>query len=653
MTAADTLVDLLIANRRVDRHIGYLETDAIERRVSYGELHERALGILWQLRRTGATRGDYLILYLSNNEAFVDGFWAALAGALIPVPVAVGISDAHRFKLLHIARQLGAPRLYTDRKRLDRLGAFAAEHGEGAAFERLRARAFLIDELDDVSRAADPVTVRPVDVALIQYSSGSTSDPKGVVLTHGNILANARGASETLGFTEEDVPVSWMPLTHDMGLIGFVIMMFANRMQLNLMPTDLFIRRPLLWTTFLSRKRATLTSSPNFGYRHYLKALGDRSPDSIDLSAVRMIFNGAEPISVELCDEFTSRLAPAGLARRAMSPVYGLAEASLAMTLSEPGRPYRSIRVDRRHLSAGDRVREVPAGAPDGLSLMLLGRTIPYAELRIADNEDQPAAVGEVGHVQIRGENVTSGYLDAPSANATRTADGWLRTGDLGFTHDGELVVSGRDKEIIFVNGQSYFPHDIEAAAQRAPGMDLGRIAAVGWRPPGTDGEQLALFVVHRGPLADFLPVATDVSHIVNEEMGLEVAHVVPVGRMPKTTSGKIQRLALQDALREGRFQAELAELDRLRHAQPRAATPSSSEVERRLLAILDDVLPDKRIEPDDSLFDAGVSSLALVQIHERIDGEFPGRVELADLFDHPTVRALAGLLAESRRLGS
>jgi acyl-CoA synthetase (AMP-forming)/AMP-acid ligase II/acyl carrier protein len=653
MTEAETMVELLIASRKADQYIGYLETETVERRVSYAELHERALGILRRLQRLGLSRGDHLIIFLNNNEAFVDGFWAAIAGGIVPVPLAVGISDEHRFKLLRVARQLGQPWLYTDLKAIGRLAEFAEEQGEQAAFEILRARAFLIDELEDVGRAADPVSARPGDTAFIQYSSGSTSDPKGVVLTHRNVLANVRGVTEAAGFNERDVSVSWMPLTHDMGLIGFLLMMFANRIQLNLMPTELFVRRPLLWTTFLSRKKATLTASPNFGYRHYLKVLGDRQVDGVDLSSVRVIFNGAEPISVELCDEFMNRLAPAGLSRNAMYPVYGLAEATVAMTFPALGGPYRSVCVERHHLGIGERINVRPAGDADSLALMQVGRAIPYAELRLVDDADQPVAEDCVGHIQIRGDNVTAGYYRAPEANtALFTADGWLRTGDLGFSHGGELVIAGRAKEIIFVNGQNYFPHDIEAIAQRASGLELGKVAAAGCRPPGADTEQLVLFVLHRGALADFLPVAREVARLVNEHAGLEVANVVPIRRMPKTTSGKIQRVALERSWLAGEFDTETAELERLRVAAQAPGERSSGEIENRIRAIIDELLPGKRVEPDDNLFEVGASSLTLVQIHERIDREFPDRLDLSELFDHPTVRDLAGHLA-SKLAGS
>ena len=215
--------------------------------------------------------------------------------------------------------------------------------------------------MSDISRAGQVHPVKPDDMAFIQFSSGSTSEPKGVVLSHRNLIMNALGAGMASRWTEDDTMVSWMPLTHDMGLIGMHIMMFAHRMNVNIMPTELFIRRPLLWMTFCARKRATITSSPNFGYRHYLKVLGDRTVADLDLSAVRLVYNGAEPISVELADEFMERLAPTKMPRWAMCPVYGLAEATLVVSFPQPpGQMYSSIAVDRHTLNVG----KMPASLP-------------------------------------------------------------------------------------------------------------------------------------------------------------------------------------------------------------------------------------------------------------------------------------------------
>ncbi|HXI75772.1 MAG TPA: non-ribosomal peptide synthetase [Steroidobacteraceae bacterium] len=638
-----TFVDVLESNRGVDRAVTYVDGENSERRVPYGDIHRRALGILYHLQALGAQRGDKMIIFLSNNEQFLDGFWAALCGGIVPVPLAVGISDEHRHKLLRVARKLGRPLLYTDSKSLERLGALAAELGESALFAELKARAFLVESITDISRPGKLYRPAPEDLAFIQFSSGSTSEPKGVMLTHGNLIANAQGATAVGKYNDQDVTLSWMPLTHDMGLIGFYLIQFANRVHINLMPTELFVRRPLLWLQVAARKRVTLTCSPNFGYRHFLKVLGDRRLEGVDLSSIRQIYNGAEPISVELCNEFMSALAYTGLKHQAMYPVYGLAEASLAVAFPEPGLDYRWIRVNRHKLGVGAQVEVNPADSRDALELVCVGRVVPNTELRIADDERGALPDGRVGHILIRGPNVTRGYFGDPEATAQAIgADGWVDTGDLGFMHEGSLYIAGRSKEIIFVNGQNYYPYDLENIAQRAPGLDLNKLVAAGVAREGSKGEELVVFVLHRGSMQEFLPTAAAVSRLINEHTGLEVAQVIPTKRIPKTTSGKVQRHLLETAYVDGEFDAELAELKTLREAHGGAAHVSGNELETRLQSICEAALPGKRIDVNDNLFEIGASSLKLIEIHENVDREFPGLIDLTELFDHPTIAELA-----------
>jgi acyl-CoA synthetase (AMP-forming)/AMP-acid ligase II/acyl carrier protein len=643
MSKVTTLTELIESNRNFPRSITYLEGENDARDVSFGELHERALGILYHLQRIGARRGDKLILLLGNNEQFIDAFWGAVLGGIIPVPVALGISDEHRHKLLRIARKLGKPYIYAERRSLDRIAPFAEQAGETEVFKGLRSRAFLVDELDDISRAGKPHQAKPDEVAFIQFSSGSTSEPKGVVLTHGNIIANSHGASEAAGFNEDDVSLSWMPLTHDMGLIGFHLIMFANRVHTHLMPTELFVRRPLLWLTLASRIGATVLCSPNFGYKHYLKVLGERAVEGLDLSCVRLIFNGAEPISVELCDEFLTRLAPAKLARNSMYPVYGLAEASLAVTFPAVGAPLRTITLNRHRMNVGSPVEVVDKAAKDAVELVSEGKAIPYCRVRIAGDDDKPLPEDWIGHVHMTGQNVTRGYYEDTQANAAAfSADGWLRTGDLGLIHNGELYISGREKEIIFVNGQNYYPHDLEAIAQSVQGLELGKVVAAGVRPRGSPTEQLVVFVLHRGGMEEFLPIATQVARLINERAGLEVAEVVPVKRIPKTTSGKIQRHLLEESYTDGEFDAELKELAALRAAHRGPESASRTQIEDMLKTICDAALEGKRVDINDNLFEIGASSLKLIEIHEQIDREYPGQVDLTELFDFPTIAELA-----------
>ncbi len=645
---ATTLSELLQANRDAKRSITYHEGEQEQRVVRYGELHERALGILHYLQQLGARSGDRLLLFLANNEAFIDAFWAGILGGIVPVPVAPGISDEHRHKLLRIAGQLGAPFLYTERRLLDRIRLFAEEHQQQAGYERLAQRALLTDDLVDLARIGRPHAVRPGDAAFIQYSSGSTSTPKGIVLTHANLLANLRSTTAAVRYTDQDVGLSWMPLTHDMGLIGMHIFLVANRIDMHQMATELFVRRPVLWLQIASRVGATLLSSPNFGYRHYLKVLGDRALNGLDLSRVRIIFNGAEPISLALCDEFMARCAPARLARTAMFPVYGLAEACVAVSFPQLGSSYHASHFDRHQLNPGQPVALAPPGDRRALTLVAVGNAIPEVELRLAGNDDQPLPPEHVGHIQLRGANLTAGYLDAPEANAALyTTDGWLRTGDLGAMHDGELYITGRHKEVLFVNGQNYYPHDLEAVALEVPGVDLGKIVVSGVRAADAESDALVVFLLHRGEVAEFLPLAQRVARRIGEHAGLEVSAVVPVRRIPKTTSGKVQRHLLEQEYLDGVYDAELAQLRALA-AQSGAALDGSSDVAAQLQAICDAALANRRVGPNDSLFDVGVSSLTLLAIHEQVQQRWPDTVDVNDIFDHPSIAELARLI-ESR----
>jgi acyl-CoA synthetase (AMP-forming)/AMP-acid ligase II len=649
---ANTLSELLHGNRGADRSITYHESETGQRVVRYGELYERALGILHHLQRLGARPGDRLLLFLASNEAFIDAFWAGILGGIVPVPVAPGISDEHRHKLLRIAAQLGTPFLYTERRLLERIRNFADEHQQQQAYASLAQRAFVTDDLVDVARAGRVHPARPGDTAFVQYSSGSTSSPKGVVLTHANLIANMRGTTTAVRYTDQDVSLSWMPLTHDMGLIGFHIFLLGNRINMHQMATELFVRRPVLWLQTAARVRATLLCSPNFGYRHYLKVLGDRPLDALDLSSVRVIFNGAEPISLALCDEFMDRCASARLARTAMFPVYGLAEASVAVSFPALGSAYHASHFDRHQLNPGQRVALVPAGDRNALTLVAVGRTIPYCELRIAGDDDAVLADEHVGHIQIRGANVTAGYLDAPEANAAvHTADGWLRTGDLGVIHSGELYITGRHKEILFVNGQNYYPHDLEAVALEVPGIELGKIVVSGVRANNAESDELVVFVLNRGELADFLPLAQQVARRIGEHAGLEVGAVVPVRRIPKTTSGKVQRHLLEEEYLAGAYAADLAALRALA-AGAGVALDGVSSIEVELQAICDRALEGRRIGPNDSLFDVGVSSLKLVGMQEAIEQRWPGLIDVTDIFDHPSIAELARLIESRQHAG-
>ena len=292
----------------------------------------------------------------------------------------------------------------------DRLRTYAAENGFAERLAQLERHTVFLDEISDVSEPGVAHPAAPDDIAFIQFSSGSTSEPKGVILTHRNLTSNIDAIVSGIAARPDDASLSWMPLTHDMGLIGFHLTPLFEGVDHWLMPTALFVRRPGLWIAKTSEHKVSVTCSPNFGYMHYLKSHDPAKVAALDLSAVRIIFNGAEPISPDLCREFIAALAPVRLAANVMFPVYGLAEASLAVTFPSVGVPLAVETLARGTLGPGDIIRTMATGADDAVELVRVGRPVQGCELRIADELGNTVPPETVGRILIRGDNVSPGY---------------------------------------------------------------------------------------------------------------------------------------------------------------------------------------------------------------------------------------------------
>ncbi|MYB88462.1 MAG: AMP-binding protein [Proteobacteria bacterium] len=635
-----TLNEALSFNRSEARFVTFINGQEDEKCISFEALYQRALGLLRVLQQHGISKGDHLILFLNDNQQFVDVFWACQFGGIIPVPLAVGISDQHRQKVFNVARQLGGARfLYTDRKNLSRLRSSTSTSSDWPQ----PGQVLLSDDITDITTPGEMARVEPGDVAFIQFSSGSTGSPKGVVLRHRNLVSNIEGIRECAAMSPEDISLCWMPLTHDMGLIGFHLSPVVNNYSHCIMRTDLFVRRPLYWITAASQKKATMLGSPNFGFKHFLKAFNRRGLEGIDLSRIRLIFNGAEPISVSLCRQFTDAMAGFGLPAKSMFPVYGLAEASLAVSFPEIGAALDVVHAHRNSLSVGADAVLSPQRGPDTVSLVGVGEPITHCSVRISDPQGNAQPEGRVGHIRICGKNVTEQILGDDGS----IFDGdWLDTGDLGFVLHKVLYVTGRYKEVLFVHGQNYYPHDIEEVLCETGELELGKVVVAGVSSRQDEMEEVLVFILHKGTLQDFLPLRSRVIAMVSESLAIEVRHVIPVGRIPKTTSGKIQRSALAGEYLDGTYddilQRLAGELDR---ADTDEEEGPQSEIVNAILAVCQDALPDRRFSIHDNLLEIGADSLALVEIHSGLDDLYPDALAITDLVEHPSISDLAKFL--------
>ncbi|MDH3613100.1 MAG: non-ribosomal peptide synthetase [Gammaproteobacteria bacterium] len=641
MQLYDTLTDLLAAARNRDRQIRFIDGENDESTMTFSELWNRASALLGSLQSRGMQQGDELVIFSKSNERFVVAYWAAILGGIVPVPVAVGISDEHRQKLFRILSQLRRATLFTESDLLERLLEFSKQQQLGDITATLGTRTALMRDVEPGDNG-ELFAASPDDMAFIQYSSGSTSDPKGVCLTHRNLCTNIRAIVEGVQWTDADQSLSWMPLTHDMGLIGYHLSVLAAGMNHAVMDTNAFVRRPLLWMIKAAELRATQLCSPNFGYKHFLKLFERKGLPDLDLSRVKLILNGAEPISYSLCEEFLAALAPYGLQRNTMFPVYGLAEATVGVTMPQVGDEYSRIIVHRHSLRVGDAFEPAELGDLDAVSFVKVGSAIRDVDIRIVDDADELLLDGKVGNIQLRGGSITERvYDDVGATEELFSADGWLRTGDCGVFVDEQLVITGRSKDIIIVNGQNYYPHDIEEIAAEVEGLDLGKVVVGGTRTRDSQTEELLVFAFFKRDMDTFRLLSDKVRIRIGEQTGLEVDHVIPVRKIPKTTSGKVQRAALLNSYLDGEFDAVIEKMAPKAVGEPTDDDPLVAELE----LICREFSKERTIGPEDDLFEIGVSSLTLTEIALAIDERYPGKLDISDIFDYPTLREIAAFL--------
>lgn len=505
------------------------------------------------LAEEGVQRGDKVLLVLPTGPGFHAAFWGCQVLGAIPVPAVPPYSlrtiDEYVARIVRLATNAHVKCVVTEKKLIPVFKVAKSKGGEAKkCFSRVLLGRDLLAATTLHPEQPDPSPEAP---ALIQYTSGSTGNPKGVVLSHRNLLANVRAIGIGAEFRTGDVACAWLPMYHDMGLIGHMVAAHVWGMPLVLLPPDIFIKRPKEWLKALHRYKGTCSASPNFGYSLCVKKLKDEDVSKLDLSAWRVAFCGAEPIAAETVRGFTERFASAGFNPGTFFPVYGMAELSLAATFPPPGRPPIFDRVEResfeRHGRAAQAAGELPP--EQVMTWVSVGRAVPDHEIRVVDRKDARTPLGErlEGEVQVRGPSLMQGYFENPVATAEAIQDGWLRTGDLGYIANGELYVTGRIKEIIIKSGKNLYPQDIERAVAAVAGVRHGCVAAFGVRNDQRGTEELVVVAEIRAEHEDETHrerLSTEVKRAVFEATGAspDIVVLAEPGTVPKTSSGKIQR---------------------------------------------------------------------------------------------------------------
>jgi fatty-acyl-CoA synthase len=517
--------------------------------VSWGELHEQAKAYAAALQARGVRPGDHVALLSPTTRSLVtaiQGTW--LAGATIVVlPLPMRLSSIEEF----VAQ--------TRRRIRHADAALVVVDPELAAFVTPEPGDPPMVGFDDLAGGDARRWVRPSDdpdrLAILQFTSGSTSDPKGVMLPDRVLCANLDAVAEAATLDpDEDVLVSWLPLYHDMGLVGLLTLPMSTGARLVLGAPQDFTAKPARWMEWVSTYGGTATAGPNFSWVLATRAL-DRS-EPLDLSRLRVALNGAEPIDPDQVEAFVAAGRRHGLRPEAVFPAFGMAEVAIGGTFPAPMSGMVTDCVDRRVLETERYAAPTAPGADGSRRLPLLGRPVPGLEIRIVDPDTGlPLREREVGELEIRGTSVTPGYYRRPDANAELFHDGWLRTGDLAYLLDGQLVVCGRIKDVIIVGGRNLFPEDVERAVGQLEGVRAGNVIAFGV-DEDRGRESLVVVAESRAVDDDVAAVRRLVAERVRDAVGVPARDIVLVapGTLPKTSSGKLQRSLCKRNYRDGRL---------------------------------------------------------------------------------------------------
>lgn len=628
----NNLIDVITSKKEVDsKGIYFIENEIQEEYLSYRELYTLSWQLKEQLREHGIMPGTEIILQYEENQSFLIAFWACILGRMIPVPQAVQKGKESVEHVLKIYHQLKNPLIITNQSRMEEILQYAKEQKIGPIHFFIHTKLFKDREIKDY-----PITCDPKDIAFLQFSSGSTGEPKGIQVSHLNLIENFNGMVKSSEIQLTDSILSWMPLYHNLGLVVSHMLGIVCELDSYLMKTELFVYHPYLWMEKISEHRVTLSCSPNFGYRYYLRSIMNRDCSKLDLSCLRIILNGAEPISIKACNTFLEMMKPYGLRENVFQTGYGLAEATVSVTSTYVGRFLENVVISAENQKVGEPVQFLTSETDNtyALELVKVGRPHYNIQIRTVDEEGRQLADDFFGEIQVKGPIVSCGYYEGLNQDhKMEIQDGWLSTGDIGFLHKGQLVISGRKKDIIFVNGKNYFCHDLESVIREEyPNCEC---AICGIYQKELEQDQIVLFLVKgTQTFVEIRKFGESLRKRIMKRTGLKVDKIVSVSEIPKSSSGKIQRFQLKEYIEKGLY---------YNLNQQYTRTQIIDMIQEQIEKVLGFTMEDF----DESIVEYGMNSMKAASFHKYLTQSFERNLPVSIAYDYPSVNAIANYLLE------
>ncbi len=614
--------------------------------ISYLDLVANAKKYLQGLLEKGIKTGDLLILAINDPKEFYNIFWACILGGIIVAPItppkSFGKDSDTLHKLHNVWNLLQKPTIVIEEKYRKYYQPLIETD-----FENLN----LLSTTEFVSnKEASIYKANPTDLAILQFSSGSTGLPKGVMLNHKNIILNLMAIQESYVLDQNDIVFTWLPHTHDMGLFCQYLSSIIIGANLYIFSPTTFIRSPYLFLNKITEHRGTWFGSPDFAFDWIVKNVSDDKIAHLDLSSLRFVLNGSEPISVQSLQTFVDKFAPCGFTKDKIRIAYGMAEVTVCATITNLYEEAKIESIDRLKLLNAETAISLDPNDKNSIKFVHAGHPIDGISIRIVDEKGNTLIENRVGQIQIKGSSVTSGYYNCPDLTKQLFDGEWIRTGDLGFIVDGSLVITGRNKDIIFVRGENYFAHDLEQAIFNHDIIQRGDLLILGLFNYKIQREELLVFIKHRSGVKSLLPVRQKIIDRLRKSLGLEVTHVIPLDHIPKTTSGKLKRFQLQKRYEEGRYDKVINEIKKYNEqnqVECNSSVPSCDELKINLYRIWAKILniSENAISQDDEFFALGGNSLKAFQLLSEIEIYLNRDIDAEILVACKTIRQLIAYL--------
>ncbi len=635
------LADIFCKRKESLAGINFIDINKKMTNVRYSELYEDSIKLLASLKKSGIKEHDEVIVQIKSDREFITCFWACILGGIIIVPIPFCDKAELVGMLNHVIKKLNTPFIYVEKlyeEKFINVVKTVHEINVDNILHRIVKKMY-IEQVEEkiIFKSKDN------DIALIQFSSGSTGIPKGVSITYENIKNNCDSIFKALLVTGEDRILSWLPYTHNFALIGGHVAPLIKNIEQYKMPTEMFLVKPIEWLNYLSDFDITISFSPNFGFLRCMESLDKNSRYGWDFSHLRIIISGSEPVNDQCCQLFMKLLSSYGMSNTVVIPAYGMSETTLIISAGTPKEKYRKYILKRNKLNIGDEVELFDVVDDETIIFVEGGVAADGIDIRITDDLGNVLGTNRVGNIELFGKFVMQGYYnDQQNSKKAFTKDGWLKTGDIGALIEDRVVILGRKKDIIFLNGKNYYPNDFEECIYKNLNLLPGTIVIAGMFDESIQSEKIVLFISN---LYQSGNVVNDIKKLIADNMHMVIEDVVFVTDFPRTSNGKIQRYKLVEMLRQGM----LSKSECMIHDKGNIFFGALSENEELLLNILKNVTEDEDVNVNDNFITLGLNSIKAGKYIALINENYKLNLGIDKVFTYPTVKDLACYIASEK----